>query len=525
MGDAIAARRGLPCLLALLALSLLAAVHAVPVDTSDMCEMWASSGECDANPDYMRQNCAASCAGAKAKPGGYASQMKRECVGYARQGECSRNPAFMLSTCRAECDAWEAENGLRIDRNARCVEWSLLGKCAEEPARMAAECNTSCTVQERCARSARSGWSVGICDKALRCEAVDKDRDCAARAAAGECRTQTSRMADRCMQTCAAADVDGLLSAQDAEHRAIHSALIDVPSTEARRSERCWLNGWAGHNTYKLMLPTQCAAPRTLPWQRHGVPASRLAGRDADLLTCPHDVAKQTPRVAYPTVNVTLLPHTPHVVRVQQVLASPRVRLLHDFITAEEGAELLRLAEPSFHRSPVRSVATDRRTSSTATLMTRGNWAVTRVRERIAAFSGYNENALEPLQVVRYHPGEKYEPHHDLFDLCDLPQKPRRHLTFLIYLNTMDENAGAHTTFPRLKVSIPPKAGTALVFNDVLDNGHDDERTEHGGAAPAAGVKYAINCWIRARSPDRASWMPKGEEGLFNRLAGGLMGA
>ena len=98
-----------------------------------------------------------------------------------------------------------------------------------------------------------------------------------------------------------------------------------------------------------------------------------------------------------------------------------------------------------------------------------------RVRERIAAFSGYNENALEPLQVVRYHPGEKYEPHHDLFDLCDLPQKPRRHLTFLIYLNTMDENAGAHTTFPRLKVSIPPKAGTALVFNDVLDNGHDDE--------------------------------------------------
>ena len=26
----------------------------------------------------------------------------------------------------------------------------------------------------------------------------------------------------------------------------------------------------------------------------------------------------------------------------------------------------------------------------------------------------------------------------------------------------------------------------------------DDERTEHSGNAPAAGVKYAINCWIRA---------------------------
>ena len=367
--------------------------------------------------------------------------MKRECVGYARQGECSRNPAFMLSTCRAECDAWEAENGLRIDRNARCVEWSLLGKCAEEPARMAAECNTSCTVQERCARSARSGWSVGICDKALRCEAVDKDRDCAARGGgrvphADEPHGRPLHADVRRRRRRRAALGAGRRAPRDP--LGAHRRAVD----RGAPPERCWLNGWAGHNTYKLMLPTQCAAPRTLPWQRHGVPASRLAGRDADLLTCPHDVAKQTPRVAYPTVNVTLLPHTPHVVRVQQVLASPRVRLLHDFITAEEGAERLRLAEPSFHRSPVRSVATDRRTSSTATLMTRGNWAVTRVRERIAAFSGYNENALEPLQVVRYHPGEKYEPHHDLFDLCDLPQKPRRHLTFLIYLNDMEEGAG-----------------------------------------------------------------------------------
>tara|TARA_B100000795_G_scaffold132886_1_gene99160 strand:- start:176 stop:295 length:120 start_codon:yes stop_codon:yes gene_type:complete len=28
----------------------------------------------------------------------------------------------------------------------------------------------------------------------------------------------------------------------------------------------------------------------------------------------------------------------------------------------------------------------------------------------------------------------------------------------------------------------------------------DDERTEHSGNAPAAGVKYAINYWIRAGS-------------------------
>ena len=35
-------------------------------------------------------------------------------------------------------------------------------------------------------------------------------------------------------------------------------------------------------------------------------------------------------------------------------------------------------------------------------------------------------------------------------------------------------------------------------FNDVLDNGMDDERTEHSGTPPTVGVKYAINCWIRS---------------------------
>ena len=47
--------------------------------------------------------------------------------------------------------------------------------------------------------------------------------------------------------------------------------------------------------------------------------------------------------------------HTPHEVRVQQVVASPRVRLLHDFLTEAEAARLLLLAEPLFERSPVRT--------------------------------------------------------------------------------------------------------------------------------------------------------------------------
>ena len=43
---------------------------------------------------------------------------------------------------------------------------------------------------------------------------------------------------------------------------------------------------------------------------------------------------------------------------MQHVVASPRVRLLHEFLSEAEAARLLALAAPLFERSPVRSVAT-----------------------------------------------------------------------------------------------------------------------------------------------------------------------
>ena len=50
--------------------------------------------------------------------------------------------------------------------------------------------------------------------------------------------------------------------------------------------------GWAGHNHYKLHLPTTCAAPRKLPWQRSKVPTPRLSAPAEDAMTCPLDVAQ-----------------------------------------------------------------------------------------------------------------------------------------------------------------------------------------------------------------------------------------
>ena len=222
-----------------------------------------------------------------------------------------------------------------------------------------------------------------------------------------------------------------------------------------------------------------------LPWRGTG------SGMDAAASTVPPSPRSGSPRTAeagrrtalapLASPHEALPPHTPHNVTVVHVNLSPRVRLLRDFLTNEEAAEILKIATPLFHRSPVRSVATDRRTSHTATLtgglLGNVNWAVKAVRERISAFSGYHDGALEPLQVVRYYEGEKYEPHHDLFDLCDFPQRPRRHLTFLIYLNDMEDGAGGDTTFPRLNLYIKPEKNTAIPTQFMIESRSSDLST------------------------------------------------
>ena len=222
-------------------------------DTDEKCGTWAELGECEKNSEFMQSACATSCSTATTK----VTQLQKECAGYAQAGECVRNPAFMLSTCRKECDTWEQQQGIVIDRDWRCVEWSIAGKCKNPTDFIVANCNTSCTINQRCQASNYSGWSIGICDKALRCEAVNKKRNCDALAKKGKCQTDARNMAINCLATCAATDVDAVLSAQRPEHRAKISR-FDVAVSYARKHERCWLPGWSGQNHY--------SAPRDFEW-------------------------------------------------------------------------------------------------------------------------------------------------------------------------------------------------------------------------------------------------------------------
>ena len=102
----------------------------------------------------------------------------------------------------------------------------------------------------------------------------------------------------------------------------------------------------------------------------------------------------------------------------------------------------------------------------------------------------------EPLQVVSYSIGGHYEPHVDYFNTYNSGEDQVRVLvdqdraaTFLFYLNEVE--AGGATVFPLLGLAVPPRAGSALYWDNLDLGGRGYQQTLHAGCPVLAGHKVA----------------------------------
>jgi prolyl 4-hydroxylase len=184
----------------------------------------------------------------------------------------------------------------------------------------------------------------------------------------------------------------------------------------------------------------------------------------------------------------TILSETPAISWYDNVLSAAEC----NWIMAHASPRL----EPSFVNDPVsggRMPHPVRTSSGTSFGPTQEDVVVNAIIRRIARVSGTGYECGEPLQILRYNPGEQYRPHMDA-----LPgEANQRSWTALVYLN--DGYGGGETSFPELGIKVGGKAGAMLLFANTDADGRPDHRTVHAGEPVTTGEKWLATRWIRTR--------------------------
>ena len=192
-------------------------------------------------------------------------------------------------------------------------------------------------------------------------------------------------------------------------------------------------------------------------------------------------------------------------VRVVMALASPRVVVFSDLLSADECGELIALARSRLTRSETVETTTggssvNAARTSDGMFFTPGEFPVcARLEQRLAALVDWPLENGEGLQILRYGPGTEYRPHYDYFDPAEpgtpsiLKRGGQRVASIVCYLNTPE--AGGATVFPDVGLEVAPVQGNAVFFS--YDRAHPSTRTLHGGAEVTAGEKWVATKWLR----------------------------
>ncbi len=183
----------------------------------------------------------------------------------------------------------------------------------------------------------------------------------------------------------------------------------------------------------------------------------------------------------------------------QLLCESPQVLRFEALLTPSECNYLVDAATPLFKPSVVvgdsgKQVPNPIRTSETAAFpWPLENPAVHAINRRLAAVSGTRADQGEPLQVLRYYPGQEYRPHFDAVPGLE----NQRQLTALIYLN--DDYEGGETLFTKVGLSVRGSLGDAILFRNSDDAGVQRDDTMHAGLPVTSGLKLIASRWIRQR--------------------------
>jgi len=128
---------------------------------------------------------------------------------------------------------------------------------------------------------------------------------------------------------------------------------------------------------------------------------------------------------------------------------------------------------------------------------------VLKIQRRIDDLLGIPGEYGETVQGQRYLPGQEFKSHFDWFHPASSYWKTeskrggQRSYTAMAFLNEVEE--GGTTDFTAIGLSVTPRPGALLVWNNADPNGAPNQWTLHAGAPVVTGTKYIITKWYRTR--------------------------
>ncbi|CAN6476339.1 unnamed protein product [Victoria cruziana] len=207
--------------------------------------------------------------------------------------------------------------------------------------------------------------------------------------------------------------------------------------------------------------------------------------------------------------------------KVTQVSWRPRAFIYKGFLSDEECDHIINLAKTNLKRSEVShdktgdSYVSKVRTSSGTFLKKEQDGIIERIENRISTWTFLPKENAEPIQVLRYGIGEKYEPHFDYFsDKKNIVWGGHRMVTVLMYLSNVTK--GGETVFPnaegvtqekddtwsdcaRKGLAVKPKKGDAVLFFSLHPDATTDPASLHASCPVIEGEKWSAPCWIHVR--------------------------
>ncbi|CAJ1956929.1 unnamed protein product [Cylindrotheca closterium] len=437
-------------------------------DENEHCDLWASLGECHANPSYMRRVCRRSC---------------DTCAHVATGSRFRRGLDVMSYEELIELDTAEDSYDIApcADKTRNCPRLAKEGECESDPEYMEEACPESCNICDKSVYILR-GADLGV-PQSLVVDSGTKRQDITWML--GKARNYIAHYAEY-------EEDPEVLSWCQNDHRlcafwAVHG---ECEANEPYMKEHCApICNSCTWNDYHLRCPID--------------PDAKPAWKSGDLNRMFQAIASNAGNEF--TVEVLSSPETdgPWVVTVDNLLSEDEAKRLVE-LGQLSGYERSQQVGDVDSDGTMESEISNDRTSTNAWCMEEADCSqdevTLRVLERIENLTGVPSENGEYMQLLKYEPGQYYKPHHDYIYEHEEKQIGVRILTVFLYLNDVEE--GGSTYFDKLDLKVEPKLGKALIWPSTLDESPNEIelRTQHEAQPVTKGVKYAANVWYHQYS-------------------------